>query len=462
MKVKIVETGEIFNTIRECERAINGFHSNIIYACKTNKEYKGLHFELIDEKEDKNMKKEKRKSFLYPHQKEALNRMFNGCVLNGTVGSGKSRTALYYYFSMYGGSIDPDYVPMTDPVDLYIITTAKKKNDMEWEGEMVPFLLYSPDEEDSFYPIKVVVDSWQCLHKYENVIGAQFIFDENKINGKGAWAKSFLKITKNNDWIILSASNGDRIEDYETLFIAEGFVRNRTDFRNQFLIYSNYASFPKVEGYRNETRFFRLRDRILIDMDFQRHTTQHHKDIYCGHDMKLYRETIRNRWDPFKNEPITQASSLCYVLRKIVNLDESRQVTLLELLEHHPRSIIFYNFDYELDILLNLAYQPGTEIAQYNGHKHEPIPTSFRWVYLVNYNAAEGWNATSTDCMIFYSQNYSYKTMIQAAGRIDRLTTSYNDLYYFHLKSRSSIDLAISKALVNKKKFNERRFAGFN
>lgn len=406
--------------------------------------------------------KTKRQSFLYPHQKEALSRMFNGCVLNGTVGSGKSRTGLYFYFSEYGGSIDPDYVPMKNPPDLYIITTAKKKHDMEWEQEMIPFLLYSPDEKNKLYKNKVVVDSWQCLHKYENVQGAYFLFDENKINGKGAWAKTFLKLTRNNEWIVLSATNGDRIEDYETLFVAEGFVRNRTDFRNQFLIYSNYTKFPKVEGYRNETRFFRLRDRILIDMDFQRHTIQHHEDVYANYDIRKYKEVMRNRWDPFKEEPIAQASSLCYVLRKIVNCDESRQIVLLELLEDHPKAIIFYNFDDELEILLNLAYQPGTEVAQYNGHRHDAIPTEKRWVYLVNYNAAEGWNVLSTDTMIFYSQNYSYKTMIQAAGRIDRLTSPYNDLYYYHLKSRSSIDLAISRALSQKKKFNERRFAGFD
>lgn len=410
----------------------------------------------------KTIKKEKRKPFLYPHQKEALSRMFNGCVLNGTVGSGKSRTGLYYYFSEYGGSIDPDYVPMKNPPDLYIITTAKKKHDMEWEQEMVPFLLYSPDGKNKFYKNKVVVDSWQCLHKYENVQGAYFLFDENKINGKGAWAKSFLKITKNNEWIILSASNGDRWEDYETLFLAEGFFKTRTEFRQQHLIYSNYAKFPKVEGYRNETRLFRLRDRILIDMDFQRHTVQHHEDVYVNYDIRSYKEVMRNRWDIYKDQPIEQSSSLCYVLRRVVNEDESRQTVLLELLEDNPKAIIFYNFDYELDILLNLAYEPGTKIAQYNGHKHEPIPDGNRWIYLVNYNAAEGWNATCTNCMIFYSQNYSYKVMIQAAGRIDRLTSPYNDLYYYHLKSRSGIDLAISKALGQKKKFNERRFTGWD
>lgn len=401
----------------------------------------------------------KKKPFLYPHQKEAIEKMFNGCVLNGTVGSGKSRTGLYYYFSQNGGSIDPDYVYMRDdPPDLYIITTAKKRNDMEWEQELIPFRLTPIDDMNTHYNNKVAIDSWQNIGKYDNVTGAFFIFDENKINGKGAWAKSFLKITKNNEWIILSASNGDRWEDFETLFIAEGFFRNRTEFRKNHLIYSNYTNFPKVTGYMNEERLLLLREKILIDMDFNRKTVPHHEDVYVKYDVAKYKYVIRNRWDVFKDEPITQPSGLCYVLRRIVNEDVSRQVALLEILEDHPKAIIFYNFDNELDILLNLGYADGTEIAQYNGHKHEQIPKSDKWVYLVNYNAAEAWNTTLTNCMIFFSQNYSYKVMTQAAGRIDRLVTPYTDLYYYHLKSRSGIDLAISKALANKKKFNERRW----
>lgn len=392
--------------------------------------------------------------------------MFNGCVLNGTVGSGKSRAGLYYYFSKNGGSIENgEYTPMRlnpKPPDLYILTTAKKRNDKEWELEMAPFLLSTDPKKNQYYNNKIVVDSWQNIKKYDNAVNSFFIFDENKINGKGTWAKSFLKITKNNEWVILSASNGDRWEDYETLFLAEGFFRTRTEFRDKHLTYSSYAKFPKVTGYRNEERLFRLRNRILIDMDFKRHTVPHHEDIYVSYDIHKYKDVMRNRWDIYKQEPITQASSLCYVLRKIVNEDESRQAALLELLDSHPKAIIFYNFDGELDILLNLAYQPGTVVAQYNGHKHEPIPKSDRWVYLVNYNACEAWNSTSTDTMIFYSQNYSYKVMVQAAGRIDRLVTPFTDLYYYHLKSRSGIDLAISKAISKKKKFNEKKFAGFD
>lgn len=400
--------------------------------------------------------------FLYPHQRESLAKMFNGCVLNGTVGSGKSRTGLYYYFSKYGGSIDEHYNPMTKkPPDLYILTTAKKRNDGEWFDELLPFRLNPSEDGYAHYLgwyIKITVDSWQNIKKYDSVKNAFFIFDENKINGKGAWAKSFLKLTRFNEWIILSASNGDKIEDYETLFIAEKFFRTRTEFREAFLIYATYGNFPRVINYRNEHLFFKLRDRVLIDMDFKRHTIPHHEDVYVQYDTTKYKYAIRNRWNPFKNEPIQQASGLCLVLRKIVNEDQSRQVALLQLLEDHPKAIIFYNFDAELDILLNLGYSEGTEIAQYNGHTHETIPKSDKWVYLVNYNACEAWNSKETNCMIFYSQNYSYKTMIQAAGRIDRLTTPFTDLYYYHLKSRSGIDLAISKALKNKKDFNEKKW----
>lgn len=405
-------------------------------------------------------------SFLYPHQQEALSKMFNGCLLNGGTGSGKSRTGIYYYFQKNGGSISiQGYTPMRpNPPDLYILTTAKKKGDLEWEGELVPFLLYpDPKTRLTQYGNKVIVDSWQCIKKYADVKNAQFIFDENKISGKGVWAKSFIKIAKNNEWIILSATNGDKWEDYETVFVAHGFYRNRSEFRREHLIYSRYAKFPKVDGYMNERRLVRLRDKLLIDMDFERHTKQIHEDVYCQYDIAKYKDAIRNRWDCFKQEPIQQASGLCYVLRRIVNSDVSRQVALLELLEDHPKLIIFYNFDYELDILLNLAYQEGTKVAQYNGHKHEKIPDGDRWVYLVQYTSGcEAWNSTKTDTIIFFSQNYSYKVMLQASGRIDRLTSPYTDLFYYHLKSRSGIDLAISKALKNKKKFNERKFAGFD
>ena len=398
---------------------------------------------------------------LRDYQLSAIQQMRNGCILCGGVGSGKSRTSLAYYYMTQGGELNtPEYIPMDDPPkDLYIITTARKRDTKEWEGELAPFLL-STHPELNLYQHKVVVNSWNNIGKYADVKGAFFIFDEQRVVGSGAWVKAFLKITKVNDWILLSATPGDSFMDYIPVFVANGFYKNKTEFLREHVVFSRFSKYPKVDRFVNIKRLMRLRDRILVDMDFKRETISHHEDVYVNYDIPMYKDTMKNRWDPYKNEPIINASGLCYILRKIVNTDESRQLALLELYEKHPKMIIFYNFDYELDILKGLYYGEDVEIAEWNGHKHQPIPEGNAWVYLVQYTAgAEGWNCIKTDTIVFYSQNYSYKVMQQSAGRIDRLNTPFRDLYYYHLKTRSGIDLAISRALKDKKKFNETRFA---
>lgn len=399
---------------------------------------------------------------LFNYQLSAIEKMRNGCILNGGVGSGKSLTSLGYYYLQQGGDISSlkggDFVKMKNPQNLYIITTARKRDTLEWEGELALFLL-STHKEVNGHNNTVIVDSWNNIKKYIDVKDAFFIFDEQRVVGSGSWVKSFLKITKQNDWILLSATPGDTWSDYIPVFIANGFYRNKTEFIREHIIYNPRVKFPKVDQYLNTGRLIRLRNRILIDMDFKRDTIPHHEDIYVKYDISRYRDAGRLRWDPFKQEPIKDAGGLCYVWRRIVNSDQSRQVALLEIFEDHPKMIIFYNFDYELDILKEVFSGIAVDIAEWNGHKHQPIPESKRWVYLVQYTAgAEGWNAISTDTIVFFSQNYSYKIMLQAAGRIDRLNTPYRDLYYYHLKSRSGIDLAISKALSQKKNFNEGRF----
>lgn len=396
---------------------------------------------------------------LFDYQKDSIAKMQNGCILCGGVGSGKSRTSLAYYYLQQGGTLEP-FEYMKKPKDLYIITTARKRDTLEWEAELAPFLLSTDPARNKLYHNKVVVDSWNNIKKYSDVRGAFFIFDEQRVIGYGTWTKAFLKIAKNNDWILLSATPGDTWSDYIPVFIANGFYRNKTQFNEEHVVYSRFTKYPKIDRYVNTNRLIRLRDRILVDMDFDRKTTAHHEDVFVKYDMKKYKDAMRDRWDPYKNEPIQQASGLCYILRRIVNEDESRQRALLELFEKHPKMIIFYNFDYELDILKGLYYGEDVEIAEWNGHKHQPVPVdSKRWVYLVQYTAgAEGWNCITTDTIVFYSQNYSYKVMEQSSGRIDRLNTPYLDLYYYHLKTRSGIDLAISKALRDKKKFNERKW----
>ena len=459
--VRIIETGEVFDSILDCAKAIDAKPQNVqaaVARSSGHRTVKGLHIEYYNQK-----KSIEQKPFLYPHQRDAIPRMFTGCILNGGTGSGKSRTGLAYYFIQEGGELEP-YRPMrAHPKDLYIITTALKRDKCEWNGELAPFLLSTHPEQNQFYGNKVVVDSWNNIQKYADVEDAFFIFDEDKVTGKGVWVKTFLKIAEKNDWIILSATAGDRYEDYVPVFIANGFFRNRSEFNREHVVFSRFTKFPKVDRYLNTQKLDRLRDRILIDMDFKRTTVQHHEDIYVKFTVSKYKDTIKNRWDPYKQEPIQQASGLCYVLRRIVNEDVSRQVALLELYEKHPKMIVFYSFEYERDILLNLYYGEDVIIAEWSGHAHQPLPEGRKCIYLVQYTAgAEGWNATTTDTIVFFSQQYSYKILEQACGRVDRMNTPYTDLYYYHLKSRSGIDLAISKALQQKKKFNERRWVGWD
>ena len=382
--------------------------------------------------------------------------MQNGNILVGSVGSGKSRSGLFYYFKENGGWIDENgYVPMKNPQDLYIITTAKKRDSQEWSGEIARYLM-STNPEDNYYDNKIVIDSWNNIQKYKDVIGGFFLLDEQRIVGSGAWVKSFLKIAKSNNWILLTATPADTYSDLLPVFLANGFFKNKSEFNREHVVYARYTKYPKIERYINTTRLDRLKSRVIVQMNYKHQIKVHSEDVYCSYDIPMYKDVMRKRWDPYRNAPIEQASGLCLVLRKIVNSDESRQVKLLELLEDIPRAIIFYNFDYEREILLNLGYAEGVEVAEWTGHAHQPVPDSEKWVYICQYNsAAEGWECTKTNVVIFYSQSYSYKTMTQAAGRVDRLNTPYDELRYYYFKSRSGIDLAISRSLSEKKNFNE-------
>lgn len=416
---------------------------------------------------------------LRDYQNKALASMKNGCILNGGVGSGKSRTSLAYYYNLYGGVVyymnkdkngnytdgpyvhgsdirvvRPEYIKMINPPDLYIITTARKRDEGEWDDEMLDFRL-SP----TIYSHKVVVDSWNNIEKYVDVKNAFFIFDEQRVVGYGAWVKSFLKIAKANRWILLSATPGDKWEDYIPVFIANGFIKNKTDFNRKYAVFNPYiTNYPKIEKYINVGQLVKFRHAILVKMDFERTTVQHHEHIVTDYDHAKYDFVKKEHWDIFEKTPIENSTQYCQCLRRIVNSSPDRQVQLLEIINEHPTAIIFYNYDYELELLRNLF--KDYPYSEWNGHKHQKILTGDRWVYLVQYTAgSEAWNCVTTDTMIFFSQNYSYKIMEQASGRIDRLNTPYTDLYYYHFRSDCDIENRIRQALRRKKKFNESDFA---
>lgn len=395
---------------------------------------------------------------LYDHQSEALARMHNGCILCGSVGSGKSRTGLGYFFQQVGGSLDP-FSPPTNPHDLYIITTARKRDEHEWDGELLPYML-STDPEFTPWPIKVTVDSWNNIKKYQNVYGAFFIFDEDRVTGNGAWVKAFLRIANRNRWIILSATPGDRWEDYIPVFVANHFYKNKTELLNRHAVFNPWTKYRKIEKWVDVQRLAWCKRQVVVQMKYQSKHKGHHEYLEANYDKDLLKYIFKNRCDPYTGEPYQNASAFSAAIRRYTNCDDSRAQIILELCEDHPRLIIFYNFDYELEILRSLAYPIDGPIAEWNGHFHQPLPDTDSWVYLVQYNSAsEAWNTTATDAMAFYSESYSYKTMVQSAGRIDRVNSPYPDLWYYHITSESPIDLGIREALENKRDFNENDWA---
>lgn len=398
---------------------------------------------------------------LRDYQQEAIEKMHNGCILCGDVGSGKSRTSIAYYFKEQGGELySDDYTPMNEPRDLYIITTARKRDTLEWEQELAPFLL-STHEDLNYYNNKVTVDSWNNVYKYIDRYGAFFIFDEQRVVGSGSWVKAFLKIAVKNQWILLSATPGDKWHDYVPVFVANGFFRHKTDFERQHVVWNRFTKYPKVDRYINQGTLIKYRSQILVRMKDQRTTRRHYQLVLTGYDIDNYNMILKDRWDIYEEEPIKEISKMCYLLRRVCNEDPSRIVELTKIVEDNPKVIIFYNFNYELALIREMLTNMQVPFAEWNGEKHEPIPNTDSWAYVVQYSAgAEGWNCIETNVVVLYSQNYSYKITHQAEGRIDRINTPYKDLYYYILRSSSSIDLAIARDLHNKGTFNEKAFLG--
>ena len=401
---------------------------------------------------------------LAKHQLDALEQMHNGCILRGDVGCGKSRTALaYYYFKVCLGSVpvngEGSLEEMVSPRDLYIITTAKKRDDLSWLEEASQYYI-TCDIEHNPSKVRITVDSWNNIKKYMSVYGAFFIFDEQRLVGTGAWVKAFYKIANKNQWILLTATPGDTWADYIPVFVANGFYKNKTAFNREHAVYNAYCKkFPKIDYYIGTGKLIKYRRKILVEMEDKRTVKEIHFDVNCSYDQTTYKKIKKDRWNIYDNEPIRETGKLCYLERRVANDDPSRVAEVAKILEQYPRVIIFYNFDYELDLLRDICNKMQFEFAEWNGHKHEALPEGDEWVYLVQYSAGcEAWNCITTNVIIFYSQNYSYKVMKQAAGRINRMNTPYKELLYYHLRSFAPIDVAIKRALTLKKNFNEKNY----
>jgi len=525
---------------------------------------------------------------LHPHQEDAVSKLGNGKVLWGDVGTGKSITAAAYY------------VRNETPKDIYIITTAKKRNSLDWEKEFAAFAISK--NPDATIAGVLTVDSWNNIGRYTDVTDAFFIFDEQRAVGSGAWADALIKIAKRNRWIMLSATPGDGWLDYIPLFVANGFYKNRTAFLREHAVFNRFAKYPKVDRFMGEGKLVRYKEQLLVEMPYERHTRRIVSEVCLEHDSEALERVFKGRWNVFEEKPLRDIAELFTVARKVVNSDPSRLEFVRSLMTRHPRLIVFYNFDYELEMLRTLASsttttpslssseslttcsttsltqkrsgtrststtslsyesesqastvacfdraqptsasdestseterttewpsssgaektgptpppastgsssrQKGAEatscttasavahasrtsssmdesgrscvpdssssrsdpapettrftLAEWNGHKHQEVPETDRWVYLVQYTAgSEGWNCVTTDAMVFWSLTYSYKAWHQAFGRIDRLNTPFTELHYYVLQSNSWIDQAVRKSLGQKKNFNENRYS---
>jgi hypothetical protein len=379
---------------------------------------------------------------LRPHQKDAIELMRNGCILHGGTGVGKTFTALGYY------------VKNESPRDIYVITTARKRDSLDWEAEALHLRLFV--DRDTTQHGVLTVDSWNNISKYQDVKNAFFIFDEHRAIGQGTWAKKFVKIARQNHWILLSATPGDTWMDYVPVFIANGFFKNITEFRRMHVLYEPFVKFPKVKAYLNEGKLERLRNELLIEMPYERTTNKIMNWVDVSHDKEKVKFIVDKRWHIYENRPLTDVSELYRVVRKLCNTDQDRIDWLRRLIKEHPRIILFYNFDYEL-FLLREAFKDEIDILEWNGHQKDEMTEGTSLLYLVQYTAgAEAWNCTTADAMVFWSLTYSYRNFHQAQGRIDRLDTLYTDLYYYMFVSDSFVDRRIRDALTHKENFNER------
>lgn len=374
---------------------------------------------------------------LHDHQREAIAKLHTGSVLVGGVGSGKSIASLAYFAEK-------------EPTKkIIVITTAKKRDSGEWFADAMKMSLRN----------ELYVDSWNNVKNYIDE-DACFIFDEQRIVGNGAWVKHFLSITSHNPWILLSATPADVWMDLVPIFIANGFYKNRTEFCNMHVKWSRFAKYPKVDGYYDTWMLEKYRDMIFVEMPYEKTAIREEHIVQVDFDPEEQRLLYGSRWNFYGECPIKDAGEMMRLLRKSANSHISRYHELIKICETTPRVIVFYNHNYELEILRCLHTELDIPMAEWNGHNHQDIPREDRWLYLVQYQAgSEGWNCIETDTIVFYSLPYSYRNLEQAKGRIDRLNTKYETLHYYIFKSRAIIDQAIWKALHRKKNFHASAFA---
>lgn len=397
-------------------------------------------------------------------QHECVQALRSGKVLAAGVGAGKSIMALYWYVTKCctvrtshnaNGEL---FQIMPGSPDLVIITTAKKRDNHEWDDELYRYALHQGENSKKMGRVHVTIDSWNNITKYVDT-SAVFIFDEQRAIGSGAWSKAFVRIARRNPWVMLSATPADTWSDWCPIFVADGFYRNRTEFFRRHAVYSRYTKYPRIDRWIDEDYLNRCRDRVLVTCEVPRETERVVHQLTCAYDKETVRKAMKTRWNPETEEPFLNATELCFYLRRVIDTDPTRLSYAAHVVRDHRKVIIFYTLRAELEQILKLEEVTGVPVYQYNGGRHDDLPQGNSWVYAVQFQAgSEGWNCTSCNTVLYWSLPYSYKQAEQAAGRIDRLDTSYKTLNYYIMRSFAPLDLGIIRALRNKENFNASGF----
>ena len=105
------------------------------------------------------------------------------------------------------------------------------------------------------------------------------------------------------------------------------------------VIFNRFVKYPKVEAYIDTWKLTENRQKILVHMHYEKKTKHVIKLMYASYDESLYKFVSEKRWNVYTDKPIKNISELCYVWRKIVNDDKSREDIIGRIIEEKRKVI---------------------------------------------------------------------------------------------------------------------------
>lgn len=191
--------------------------------------------------------------------------------------------------------------------------------------------------------------------------------------------------------------------------------------------------------------------------------------VYLREDFSLTAEQKRVIKD-LETNPLVVASIVYWTKRHQVNggtmrLPEStdsvrckseKLTRVLQLANENKKLIIVCRYNAELEMIAKELKKPYVIFNGSTKDRQGAIDNAndaTEIVFLVNSACSEGYNLTSFDTMVFYSNGFSFKDRVQIEGRIHRIGQS-NKCTYLDLVMKDNIDDDVLRALKNKEDFH--------